>query len=173
VKKKSENRPQVRVDNEVQRLAMGLIDSESTMTLATTGGAGAWAAPVYYVFYNQGFYFFSNPKSRHILDALSSSKSAAAIHVSSDKWQDIRGIQMSGKIENVPIGREAANALRKYLGKFPFCSEFFSLGQPLKLEDFIGKFKVELYKFHPDSTYYSDNGISFGFRESIDLPPGE
>ena len=166
----SNGRPKPKGSEELQLLAVDLIDSQTTMTLATASNAGAWTAPVYYVFFQGGFYFFSGPRSRHILDGLSSRESAASIHLSSDKWQDIRGVQMSGEIVNVPIGREAAQALRKYLKKFPFCREFFSFSGPLKLEHFIGKFNVELYKFQPDSVYYTDNRVSFGSRELIDLP---
>lgn len=74
---------------------------------------------------------------------------------------------MTGTIENVSMGREALHVLRNYLDKFPFCAEFFSLGQPLEPERFLKKFKVKLYKLTPESVYYLDNRIRFGFRELV------
>ena len=43
---------------ELKALAMGLIDEQSTVTLATCRENVAWAAPVYYVFLKSAFYFF-------------------------------------------------------------------------------------------------------------------
>ena len=47
---------------QLRSLAKGLIDEQSTVTLATCGKDGAWAAPVYYVFLKSAFYFFSGPR---------------------------------------------------------------------------------------------------------------
>ena len=65
---------------DLQRLARELIDAQSTMALATARNDAAWAAPVYYVFYSGGFYFFSAPDSRHILEAADSGHAAATIY---------------------------------------------------------------------------------------------
>ena len=67
------------------------------MTLATASHHIAWAAPVYYVSKGSHFYFFSNPKSRHILETLASGQAAATIYEESSQWQALKGIQMSGK----------------------------------------------------------------------------
>ena len=147
-----------------------LINSQTTMTLATAKNDSAWAAPVYYVYRRGFFYFFSNPEARHIVEGLTASESSAAIHSPAKEWQDICGIQMAGKIERVPLGREAKNAFGAYLKKFPFCSEFFAPGHLLDLTAFIGRFKVKLYKFKPSSVYYLDNRIHFGHRDLVDLP---
>jgi len=42
---------------QLNALAIGLIDEQSTMTLATCKESVAWAAPVYYVFHKSAFYF--------------------------------------------------------------------------------------------------------------------
>jgi len=149
-----------------------LINIQNTMTLATSDGQSAWAAPVYYVYVRGAFYFFSDPASRHIQEGLTTGKSSAAIHAPSREWRDICGVQMSGKIERIPLGREAASAFSAYLKKYPFCKEFFSPGSVLNLETFSGQFKAKLYKFIPDQVLYQDNGIKFGHRELVDLPAG-
>jgi uncharacterized protein YhbP (UPF0306 family) len=150
--------------------AVDLLNSQNTMTLATTVGESAWAAPVYYVYGRRAFYFFSDPESRHIREGLTAGDSSAAIHAPSTEWRDICGVQMSGKIERVPLGREAASAFGAYLKKYPFCKEFFSPGSVMNLETFSGRFKAKLYKFIPDRVYYQDNRIKFGHRERVKLP---
>jgi uncharacterized protein YhbP (UPF0306 family) len=150
--------------------AVDLINGQNTMTLATTDGESAWAAPVYYVYGRRAFYFFSDPGSRHIQEGLTAGESSAAIHAPSSEWRDICGVQMSGKIDRISLGREAASAFGAYLKKYPFCKEFFSPGSVLSLETFIGQFKAKLYKFLPARVYYQDNRIKFGHRELVDLP---
>jgi len=151
---------------------LDLINKLNTMTLATSDGQSAWAAPVYYVYARGAFYFFSDPASRHIQEGMTTGKSSAAIHAPSNEWRDICGVQMSGKIERIPLGREAASAFSAYLKKYPFCKEFFSPGSVLNLETFSGQFKAKLYKFIPDQVLYQDNGIKFGYRELVDLSAG-
>jgi len=154
---------------EIAELAIELINRQNTMTLATSCGKSAWAAPVYYVYDSGLFYFFSDPESRHIQEGITALDSSAAIHAASKEWRDICGIQMSGTIERVPIGLEAAAAFGAYLKKYPFCREFFSAGSVLNLETFIGQFRAKLYKFIPVLVYYQDNRIKFGHREAVDL----
>jgi len=165
----NKNGQRIKGDQIVSR-TLELINSRTTMTLATAKNDSAWAAPVYYAYRCGFFYFFSNPEARHIVEGLITSQSSAAIHSSSKEWRDICGIQMAGKIQRVPLGREAKNAFGAYMKKFPFCREFFSPGQLLDLTTFIGQFKVKLYKFKPNLVYYLDNRIRFGHRDLVDLP---
>lgn len=156
-------------DQDLSLLAENLIREQTTMTLATAKRNSAWAAPVYYVYFKSCFYFLSDPTSRHIQESLMSGQASAAIYAAASTWQEIRGIQMSGKIENVPAGLMAVEALRVYLKKFPFTKDFFSPVENLDLSAFAKRFKVRLYRFDPDLIYYQDNGIRFGFREHVTL----
>jgi hypothetical protein len=146
-----------------------LIEEQTTMALATSGGNTAWAAPVYYVFSNGSFYFFSDPASRHIREALTSGQAASTIYAPASSWQEIRGIQMSGVVAELPAGIEAVKVIRAYLRKFPFTKEFFSRSEDLDLPAFSNRFRVRLYRLMPDLVYYLDNGIRFGFRERVVL----
>lgn len=149
--------------------ALDLIGITSTMTLATSGGEGVWAAPVYFVYFSGRFYFFSKPDSRHVEDALAAGTAAAAIHATVESWQDIRGLQMSGLIRQAGFGLNSLGAVRAYLSKFPFTGEFFNTGEEVTLESFVTRFKVKLYYFKPVRICYQDNRIRFGFREEIIL----
>jgi len=150
-------------------LTRELIQSQSTMALATAQKGEAWAAPVYYAFYQGGFYFFSAPDSRHILESIESGQAAATIYPFVSSWQDIRGVQMSGRIKKVVPGLKAVQAVRAYIKKYPFIREFFDPGQALDLESFGKRFRVRFYRFQPGIVYYMDNSIRFGFRETVEL----
>lgn len=154
---------------QLKALAKGLINDQSTMTLATCKENVAWAAPVYYVFLKSAFYFFSDPASRHILESLESGQASGAVHGFAEGWQEIRGIQMTGRIEALSMGVESAEVIMVYLKKFQFTKELFSSGIPLNLDAFTSRFKVKLYKFNPTLIYYLDNSFRFGFRERVML----
>jgi len=156
-------------NRELKSMAEELIRKQSTLTLATAKGNRAWAAPVYYVFFKSAFYFFSDPKSRHIQEALEAGNASAAIYPSVFAWRDIRGMQMSGKIIKVSSGLEAIRAIRHYIRKFPFTKEFFGESETMDLDSFGNHFHVRLYKFTPNMAYYLDNRIHFGFRTEINL----
>ena len=158
------------IDNqELKKLALELINRQSTMTLATARDNTAWTAPVYYVFYKSAFFFFSDPSSRHISETMQSKQAAAAIYPYADTWQGIKGIQMSGRIRQLAPGVTAIQAIRAYTRKFAFTKEFFEPGQTLNLENFIKQFKVRFYRLDPQIIYYLDNQIKFGFREEVTL----
>ena len=156
-------------EREFRTRAEALIEEQSTMTIATSGGDEAWAAPVYYNYRKSGFYFFSDPSSRHIQESMKCGQAAAAIYADSTSWEGIRGVQMSGKIEVVPVGLEAVEAIRGYLKKFSFTKEFFKGGQSIDLDAFTKRFRVKLYRYTPVLLYYVDNSIRFGFREELQL----
>ena len=154
-------------DQELRKLAVVLIEEQSTMTLATARGDVAWSAPVYYVFLKSCFYFFSDPTSRHIQESLASGQASSSIYANASTWQEIRGIQMSGQMETVSARLGTIEVIRAYLKKFPFTKDFFKPGQSLDLEAFSKRFKVKLYRFKPTLVYYLDNSIRFGFREEV------
>jgi uncharacterized protein YhbP (UPF0306 family) len=154
---------------ELRKLAEELIREQNTMTLSTAVKDVAWAAPVYYANLALTFYFFSDPGSQHIQEALASRQAAAAIFHQSSTWKEIRGIQMSGALHPLSPGLESLRALRAYLKKFPFTLEFFGSGETLDLDGFAKRFRVRLYRFQPDLFYYMDNRIRFSFRERIEL----
>jgi uncharacterized protein YhbP (UPF0306 family) len=155
--------------SELKQLAEGLIRDQNTVTLATASENTPWAASVYYS--NMGFtlYFFSDPASRHIQEALKSKQVAGAIFHPASTWREIRGIQTTGLIQPLSPGIEALRALRTYLRKFPFTEDFFDSGQKMDLAGFAERFKVRFYRFQPTLLYYLDNRIRFSFRERVPL----
>jgi uncharacterized protein YhbP (UPF0306 family) len=157
-------------DQDLKNLAEDLMRAESTMTLGTARGNIAWCAPIYYIYVKHCFYFFSDPASRHIQESLANTQASSAIYAPASTWQEIRGVQMSGSVENISPGLEAIEVVRAYLKKFPFTKDFFSPGQALNLSAFTSRFRVKLYRFKPSLIYYMDNSIRFGFREKVIIP---
>lgn len=154
---------------ELRKLAEELLSEQTTMTISTAHEHTPWAAPVYYVNRKFRFYFFSDPKSRHIQEALESESASAAVFHHANTWQEIRGIQMSGTITPLGAGLEAVRAIQAYLKKFPFTREFFDSPQELDLDGFLKRFRVRLYLFRPSLLLYQDNRIAFSFREKVPL----
>ena len=154
---------------ELNDLAGHLATGQNTMTLATAGSDMAWAAPVYYVFFKSAFYFLSAPESRHIKEALEIGRASSAVYASGTTWQEIRGLQMSGRIHPVEGKLEAIQVLRVYLKKFPFTKGFFKKNISMDPESFWERFGVKLYRFKPTLVYYLDNRIRFAFREEVKI----
>jgi uncharacterized protein YhbP (UPF0306 family) len=164
------SKPNAPDEKELTKRAIDLISKQSTMTLATAAQENTtWAAPVYYVFYDSAFYFFSNPQSLHIQQAATNDAVSAAIHTCADTWQEIQGMQMSGNIRNVRPGITDIHLIKAYLKKFPFTKELFEPGQVQDLAAFTERFKVKFYRFEPDKVFYLDNRIRFGFRAEVKL----
>jgi uncharacterized protein YhbP (UPF0306 family) len=112
-----------------------ILAAASTMTLATTDGAGAvHATPVYYAvvcldaapaFWK--FCFFSNQSSLHVHQMESSPLVAAAIYPESWLWQDIRGLQLRGWVAAIDADDEWELAWQAYCLRFPFVVEMKSI----------------------------------------------
>ena len=137
------------------------------MTLATAGDNIPWAAPVYYANIRECFYFFSSPDARHIRNALAAGQAASAIYVEDGSWQNLRGIQMSGKIVEISHAGQGAKPVIAYVKKFPLVKTFFSGVKNLSLNAFMSRFHAALYCFQPDYIVFMDNGVDFGFRQEI------
>jgi uncharacterized protein YhbP (UPF0306 family) len=140
-----------------------LIYTSKVMSLAVTCNGAAWSAPVYYLFDDKQFYFFSNPKSSHIQGG-EDKMSAASIFKDDDDIKNLEGIQMSGNIIKSKLNRRAIFMAKKY------CSHFkISCSTGDILDFFASKFHASLYRFEPQLVYYMDNSRGFGSREIVEL----
>ena len=155
------------MSDDYRQAALALIQSESTLTLATAGESGPWSAPVYYVCFNGRFYFFSSPKSRHIRQATDSGQVAASLFHQTDTWQAIRGIQMAGSVERIHSMALSIKAIALYLKRFAFVREFFADNPTPDPDAFFLRFKARLYAFTPTAVHYIDNRFGFGTRQRI------
>ncbi|MEA2059186.1 MAG: pyridoxamine 5'-phosphate oxidase family protein [Thermodesulfobacteriota bacterium] len=159
--------------------AKALAHSSKVMTIATCSVKGPWSAPVYYIFQNHCFYFFSSETARHIMDMCSYSREsdtpvsrtsrvkgdiAVSIFEDAPCFQRLKGLQMSGKVEKACMTKEAAAAASDYIKKYnlPFAGK-----EGLVL--IKKKFNARFYRFFPEHVYYMDNTMGFGCRKKINL----
>ena len=131
------------------------LDAQRTLTLAIADDDGPWAADVYYVRIGRDLCFFSSPKSRHAQSTATDGRAAGTIHAEAQGWRDIRGVQMAGRVEEIPRGAARGAAVDAYLDKFPFA-------KPLLVGDLLKK--VRFYRFTPKTILWIDNSEGLGKR---------
>jgi len=149
----------------IRQNAIDLASKMRVLTLATAFEQETWTAPVYYVFSNKSFYFFSNPDSRHIKDTQKSANLIAASVFSDDtNFKNIKGLQMQGEIYKVENKKDAFLRAKEYIKKFRIGYKKEDI-----LEFFYAKYKSRLYKFIPEIVYYMDNSQKLGTREKLEL----
>lgn len=130
------------------------------MTLATSGAQGAPHAAVVYFAADERcrLYFFSDAGSQHAQDLQTQARAAAAIHPLVSGWQEIRGLQLRGRVRAVPAGAEWEQGWALYQAKFPFVKD---LAQAVA--------RSMLYVFEPDWIRLVDNRKGLGWKEEREI----
>jgi uncharacterized protein YhbP (UPF0306 family) len=136
-----------------------LLADRTTLTLASAGENGPWAADVYFVRVGTGLYFHSSPESRHSREFQADPRAAGTVHADAKGWRDIRGLQLEGTVTEVESKAEKARAVAAYLLKFPFAAEVFAR------KGLAGK--VRIYKLTPSLVLLIANSEKFGERIEI------
>ena len=157
------------MEKEIKDKARRLIQDTRVMTLAVSDKDMPWSTPVYFVFHDNRFYFFSNENARHINWAKDRKIVAASIFQDADEMELIFGFQMSGKLEEISNKALSLTIVKKYVTKFSFLKQIFG---PKIIENkgfFLEKFKSHLYCFYPNIIYLSDNSKTTDKRSKIDL----
>lgn len=138
-----------------RRLLWELIESESTLVLATGDEAGPWAAPLFYVPIDGTLCWLSSPRSRHAA-AGSEGLVAVAIFASTFRWEEIRGAQILGRVETVDRPADRDRILVVYRARFALGDGF---------DERIAQ--STLYRLRPVRARYLDNRAGFGGRFEI------
>ena len=139
------------------------------MSLATTCDERPHAATVFYVNRRFDLYFISSPSSRHGQHLASNNRVAATVNEDYHNWNDIKGLQLEGHVEQIgPLSanREIAGA---FADKFPDTSGFFK--DPADLPDPVAEkvARVRFYRLQPARIFYIDNSLGFGHREELPM----
>ena len=156
-------------EKEIKEKTTCLINETRVMTLAVSENDIPWSSPVYFVFHDNGFYFFSNENSRHIQYAKDPKVISASIFHDSEHMDKIFGFQMSGQVEEVSKKALYLRIVQKYVAKFSFLKQIFG---PRIIENkgfFLEKFNSQLYCFYPEKIFLSDNSKALDKRSKIDL----
>ncbi|MBU3954314.1 MAG: pyridoxamine 5'-phosphate oxidase family protein [Proteobacteria bacterium] len=140
-----------------------LIDTSKVMSIAVADKGQVWSAPVYYLFTDKLFYFFSNPKARHIQLA-ENTMAAASIFQDHADFNKLAGIQMAGTIVKSPLNAGSMAVAKHYCSHFKIMDNTRDV-----LGFFASKFNAALFCFQADAVYYMDNSKGFGSREIVQL----
>ncbi len=159
------------IEGELRAEALKLIRTCRSMVLATSHENVPWAAPVYFVYNEPGFYFFSSPSARHIVQSMDNEVSVA-IFSDSARWEQIQGLQMLGRVEIVKNKAKLIKIGARFVLKFPFAEPFLASGRRKadsnsgNLPPEIGD-RVRLYGFYPTQIFYVNNRFGFGKRVPV------
>jgi uncharacterized protein YhbP (UPF0306 family) len=134
------------------------VDSIRTLTLACADGDGPWAADVCFARVGADLCFLSSPESRHARALAADPRAAATIHGEFTRWEEIRGVQIAGRVVEVEGAIEKARAMTAYFRKFPFARGLVTGAAAL----LAGRFR--LYRLEPEEVLLVDNREGFGAR---------
>ncbi len=152
---------------ELKQQILNYMESHNTMTLATCGDGGPWAATVFYASNGLDLYFFSDPKTRHCQNLMANSKVAVTIQEDYADWAKIKGIQLEGEVATVDSIREKAKAMAAYTRKYPSIIKIFT--DPAGGVLYKAFLKVKFYRVQPQRVCYIDNEQGFGKRQELEL----
>lgn len=146
------------------------LDSLSTLTLATCGPAGPWAAALFFVRDEEfNLYFISSQSSRHVQDLLTDPNVAVTVNGDPDNWIEIRGLQISGTAE-VVTENERADATSLYLQKFSDVRRILSAPSTDAERRIAESFTAsEFFRIRPRTVRMIDNIKGFGYKAEFVL----
>ncbi len=145
---------------------LAYLAAHTTLTLATVGPQGPWAAGLFYV--NDGFdlYWLSDPATRHCQDIAADPRVAVAVQEDYRDWQRIQGVQMEGTAERLGRIDDAEDVMALYAAKFPFLANWRH--PPDALAPSMAAARV--YRFSPQRVLFIDNTQAFGYRGEVEPP---
>jgi uncharacterized protein YhbP (UPF0306 family) len=158
---------------ELEDIVKRYMDSFTTMTLASCTDRKPWVAAVYYARHGFDLVFFSSPRSIHASMFAQNPIAAAEIHGEYERWQEIKGLQMEGRVEKIVSPVSLTLYTTTYLRRYPFVRELFS-GSAAQAVDITAQMsRVGMYVFRPESIRYLDNQGGFGNRWKLDIVDGK
>ena len=147
-----------------------MLAAYNTATLATAGDGRPWAAAVFYASDRDlNLYFVSDHRTRHGRDLAADARVAAAINPDCDNWNDVRGLQLEGRVE-VLDGAARLAGLAHYLAKFHDVKALFEAPRDRNEETIAQRLKAaNLYRLQPDYVRLIDNSRWFGYKAELRL----
>ena len=155
-----------RVTKDFHDAVRRLFEAHNTVTLATVGEDGPWAATVFFASdADLNLYFVSDHRTRHGRHLAASSEAAGAINPDCSAWGDVRGLQLTGRVETLE-GLARVAGLRHYLAKFHDVRALFETPSNPDEETIAERLKAaHLYRLKPHWIRLIDNRRGFGYKE--------
>lgn len=147
------------------------LDSFSTLTLATHGPNGPWAATVFYA-HDAGLnlYFISSRATRHVRDFLANPEVAATVTTDVHDWESIRGLQIAARADLVATDARVA-ITELYLKKFPSVRQLREAPRTKSEEKIAKGFAAsDFFRLRPRAIRLVDNTQGFGHKLEFTLP---
>jgi uncharacterized protein YhbP (UPF0306 family) len=138
-----------------------LLGSQSTLVLSTCDAAGrTHATPLFYLAgADFELYWLSSKSSIHSRNAEIIPQVSAAIYAATERWQEIRGVQMHGTVSRITERKQRREISKQYRSRFQLNDAFR-----------VVMARNSLYVFRPCWIRYLDNTRRFGFKFEVDLP---
>jgi len=142
------------------------LQEHNTLTVATEGPDGPWAAGLFYASDDFLIYWLSKGGSRHSRNIAYRPRVSIAIHEDYQDWRLIQGIQMEGMAELIGKPSQNAEVMSTYIAKFPFMAVGYT---SRKLAGaLVGALtRVQVYRFTPDLIFFVDNTRGLGHRRKL------
>jgi uncharacterized protein YhbP (UPF0306 family) len=148
-----------------------LLEAHNTLTLATCGPDGPWAAAVFFASDDDlNLYFVSDQRTRHGRDLVANGRAAGSLNPDCDDWKDIRGLQLEGAV-SILDGAARDAALTGYLAKFPRVRSLYEQPRDEDEARIAERLrKASLFRLKPNRIRLIDNERGFGFKAELRLP---
>ncbi|HEV2686894.1 MAG TPA: pyridoxamine 5'-phosphate oxidase family protein, partial [Bryobacteraceae bacterium] len=131
-----------------------LLKSQSTLSLATTDADGTpRIAPLFYLSDGLRLYWFSSASSDHSKNLERNSAAAVTVYRPTSKWEEIRGVQMRGRVSVVADSDQRQSIGKAYTDRFELGTLFDVLIS-----------RTSLYVFQPAWVRYLDNSKHVGYK---------
>ncbi len=147
-----------------------MLRAHGVATLATAGPDGPWAAAVFYASdLDLNLYFVTDPGTRHGRNLAAGTHAAAAIHAETERWNDIRGLQLEGGAARIPDPERAA-AMTVYLDRFPDIRRSLEAPRDDSERAVASRLAtIALWRFAPTRIRLLDNRQRFGWKAELQL----
>ena len=163
---------------------LAYLREHNTMTIATRGPEGPWAASVFYASDRFDLYFLSAPDSLHSVNIHADPQVSVTVSEDYHDWRKIKGIQLLGEARVLEAESEIATATAVYVEKYPFTAKYLKLllsrfgGVVKYLEKVLERVPfapdinasaAKFYKVTPRRVYFVDNEHGLGKRREVEL----
>ena len=131
----------------------------NVLCLATSTADAPWVSPVFYAVHAGQLVFLSAPHTRHSTNLKLNPAVSASIQDDYKNWEDIKGIQLQGKVEQLI---DTESVIAAYSRKFPVTGP----DAPPQIARAIDK--IGWYSLRVELLYFIDNSHGLGHRVELD-----
>lgn len=141
------------------------LDAHHVVSLATCGPDGPHAATVFYVRDGLALLWVSDPNSRHSVELAANARVAATVAPDYFEFDDILGVQISGRAHAIADASQRANAELLLQARYPSLKRM-SEGLPTLREAYE---RAKFYRLEPTRLVLIDNSRGFGHKDTLEL----